>query len=77
MGHGIALPSCHILNADAPRPSGHSQPLPRPPDPTFTVWVLGLGILAILVVSRGFLDYFLNVTWGPGEGFGSLSCMSV
>jgi len=45
-----------------------------PPQPDFTVRVLGFGILAIVVLSRRFFDSFLSVTWGPAEGFGSLSC---
>ena len=45
-----------------------------PPQPDFTVWVLGFGILAIVVISRRSVDSFLSVTWGPAEGFGSLSC---
>jgi len=30
--------------------------------------------LAIVVITRRFVDSFLSVTWGPAEGFGSLSC---
>ena len=45
-----------------------------PPQPDFTVRVLVFGILAIVVISRRFFDSFLSVTWGPAEGFGSLSC---
>jgi len=45
-----------------------------PPQPDFTARVLGFCILAIVVVSRRFVDSFLSVTWGPAEGFGFLSC---
>jgi len=55
-----------------------SLPTAEPaPQPDFTVCVLGLGILAILVVSSGFFDFFLSVTWWPAEGFGSHSCTSL
>jgi len=74
MGHGTALRPWHNLNADGVPPSRNSQQLSRRPDRAFSVRVLGLGILAIVVLSRGFLDSFLSVTWGPAEGFGSLSC---
>jgi len=73
MGHGIALPPWHILNADVSPSSGHSRLGSRDPNPRFTVQVHGQGILAIVVVSRNFLDSFLSVTRGPAEGFGSLS----
>jgi len=48
-----------------------------PPQPDFTVRVLGLGILAIVVVSWRFFVSFLSVTRGPAEGFRSLSCTFV
>jgi len=77
MGHGIASPPGQILNAEASAPSGLSGKLSRRLNRRFTVPVLGMGMLAIVVVSRNFLVSFLSVTWGPAEGFGSLSCTSL
>jgi len=72
--HGIALPPWSLLNADASPPSGQSRPLTHLPLTATSRGAFWLGILAIVVVSRRFLDSFLSVTWGPAEGFGSLCC---